>query len=100
MNIKKTKKTICRAKTFRLNIPDTCFWKYEKPYAMSKAELAEKLGHCSSKELFANHVHTNERLMSILKHTGYKIRSKKLTQKQVDLICDTVGRPIISETEE
>lgn len=68
---------------------------YEKPHYISKQELADKLGFNVS--YFFKKVNKENAIADDLSKAGYKKRSKNLTPKQMEIICEYYGYPIIKE---
>ncbi|MBO7224978.1 MAG: DUF4248 domain-containing protein [Bacteroidales bacterium] len=68
---------------------------YERPHYIAKAELAEKLGF--DVVYFFKKVNNEPSISEQLKKAGYKKTSKNLTPKQMEIICEYYGYPIIKE---
>lgn len=58
---------------------------------VSKQQLAEALGY--STDYFFRLVHANSNVMTELSKSGYSRRSRNLSPKQLDIICDYYGYP-------
>lgn len=68
---------------------------YMKPRAIGKADLAERLGYKSSSYFFGL-IHQNPRIMNELAGTDYNKNQKMLTAKQMIIICEVFGYPVIN----
>jgi len=69
---------------------------YMKPRAIGKAELADLLGYKTSSYFFGL-VHQNCKVMQELQKTAYNKSQKMLTAKQMTIICDMYGWPVINK---
>lgn len=69
---------------------------YMKPRAIGKAELADLLGYKTSSYFFGL-IHQNSKVMEELATTAYNKNQKMLTAKQMTIICDMYGWPVINQ---
>ena len=68
---------------------------YMKPRAIGKAELATRLGY-NSAGYFFKLVQSKHSVMNKLAETGYQRNQKMLTAKQMIIICEVFGYPVIN----